>query len=62
MFIKPRAAVIQLFPYGWRLPHGGPIRDYYQEMALASECHYQQWFSERPEFAFFREDDFKAPR
>jgi hypothetical protein len=60
LFIKCGAAAIQMHPYGWRLKYTGqPIREYYEEMTRANDCHYQQWFNPNPHHAFFREKEFR---
>ena len=59
MWVKPGAAVVQLFPYGWRLDSGELIRgDYYANMARASNATHLDWVNPFPHNAYFRRMDF----
>ena len=40
------------------LPLPPPGRHNYREIVLANECRYLEWFSEAPQHAFFRREDF----
>ena len=59
LFIKRGATMMQMFPYGWRLPDDSTLRGYnYREIVLASECPYYEWDNPVRENAFFRRSDF----
>lgn len=61
LFIKGGASVLQMFPYGWRMEETGELirGNNYREIVLASDCHYHDWVSPYPGYAFFRKIDFK---
>lgn len=58
LFLKQRAAALQLMPYGFVLPDGDIIRgSSYKEIILSRNCLYKEWVNTDPEMAFIRRKD-----
>lgn len=62
LFLKPGAAVIQFFPYGWKMERNRQIiRGLgYKNIARAKRCIYAEWINGYPEYAFMRPWDFES--
>lgn len=60
LWTRPGAAVIQLFPYGWRLEESGELirGHYYVNMARAAGAAHFEWVNPFPQNAYFRRMDF----
>ncbi len=60
LWMKPGSAVVQLFPYGWRLEESGELirGTYYANMATASNATHFDWVNPFPQNAYFRRMDF----
>ena len=57
VFLKPGAAAVQLFPYGFRIPDSSPFKftrgANLMNIVLARAAHYLVWENENIEFSFF---------
>ena len=64
LFLKPGAAAIQLFPFGWRIERNRMlIRGLgYKNIARAKKCIYAEWINSYPGYAFMRPWDFVSMR
>jgi hypothetical protein len=58
-FIKRGSVLLELFPYGWRLPNGDLIRGREIKQVVASrQATYLEWVNPYASAAFFRRQDF----
>jgi len=59
MFLKPGAASLQLFPYGWRLTDGGLLRGgFVRTLVQLRRGTHLDWVNPHASFTYFRRQDF----